>query len=268
MKTESPPTKRISAAPMAHGPEVQVRGFIERVGREALAWALDGAALDPTVTSAELAAYLDRCVLAGIRAVCVLPRHMAEARARLDERSSPLDLCGVVDFPLGANPPAEKEAEAARLIAQGADELDAVMSLGLLRAGRSARVLEELRRLRAVADERVLKIIIETPLLNNDQMARAAELCLEAGVDCVKTSTGFHGPTQLTDVRLLREVIGSELDLKAAGGIRTLEDAARFFEAGANRLGASRAPDILAEFDRNRNGNPMPDGTDPCRPNP
>ncbi|OGD73724.1 MAG: deoxyribose-phosphate aldolase [Candidatus Coatesbacteria bacterium RBG_13_66_14] len=228
------------------------REFIGRVGREALAWALDGAALDPTVTSAELSDYLDRCALAGIKAVCVLPRHMVEARAGIDDRGFALDLCGVVDFPLGANPPDEKEAEAGRLVAQGADELDAVMSLGLLRAGRNGRVIDELRRLKAVAGPRVLKIIIETPLLTDDQKARAAELCLEAGVDCVKTSTGFHGPTKPADVRLVREVIGSEMDLKAAGGIRTLEDAALFFEAGANRIGARTAPDIMAEFDRLR----------------
>ncbi|HUT97649.1 MAG TPA: deoxyribose-phosphate aldolase [bacterium] len=258
MKTSSPPTGRVSAAPEVRETERPGWGFIGRIGRKALAWALDGAALDPAVTSVELACYLDRCALAGIKAVCVLPRHMAEARARIDDRGSALDLCGVVDFPLGTRSVSEKEAEAGRLIAQGADELDAVMSLGLLRAGRSGRVLEELRRLKAVAGSRVLKIIIETPLLTNNQKARAAELCLEAGVDYVKTSTGFHGPTKLADVRLIREVIGSELDVKAAGGIRTLDDAARFFEAGANRIGARTAPDIMAEFDslqeREQNG--------------
>jgi len=265
METGSPPMGRINDT----STEEPVQGFIGRIDREALAWALDGAALDPTVTSVELADYLDRCALAGIRAVCVLPRHLAEARARVDDRGFALDLCGVVDFPLGANPPAQKEAEAGRLIDGGADELDAVMSLGLLRSGRYRELLDELRRLKAVAGPRVLKIIIETPLLTNDLKARAAEFCLEAGADCVKTSTGFHGPTKTADVRLVREVVGSELDIKAAGGIRTLDDAARFFEAGANRLGASRAPDILAEFDRNRDGNRMGstfNWTDPCRP--
>jgi deoxyribose-phosphate aldolase len=256
MKTGSPTTGRISAEATACGSAGPVRGLIGRIGREALAWALDGAALDPTVTSAELADYLDRCALAGIKAVCVLPRHLAEARARIDDRGLALDLCGVVDFPLGANPPAEKEAEAERLIAAGADELDAVMSLGLLRAGRCAELLKELRRLKAVAGPQVVKIIIETPLLTDVQKARAAELCLEAGVDCVKTSTGFHGPTKTGDVRLVREVVGSELDVKAAGGVRTLDDAAGFFEAGANRLGASRAPEIMAEFDRRRGREP------------
>jgi deoxyribose-phosphate aldolase len=250
MKMGSPPTGRVFSPPRQFASRTdQPRGLIGRIGRKALAWALDGAALDPAVTSVELAEYLDRCAEAKIKAVCVLPRHMVEARARIDDRGFALDLCGVVDFPQGARPATEKEAEAGRLIAQGADELDAVMSLRLLRTGRGGQVLEELRRLKAVVGPRVLKIIIETPLLTNDQKAQAAELCLEAGVDCVKTSTGFHGPTKPADVRLVREVIGSELDLKAAGGIRTLEDTARFFEAGANRIGARTAPDIMAEFD-------------------
>jgi len=250
MKTGSPPTGKVSAAPPVRETAGPGWGFIGRIGRKALAWALDGAALDPAVNSIELAEYLDRCAEAKIKAVCVLPRHMAEARARIDDRGFALDLCGVVDFPLGAGSAKEKATEAGRLIAQGADELDAVMSLGLLRSGRLRELLDELRRLKAVAGPRVLKIIIETPLLNDDQKARAAELCLEAGVDCVKTSTGFHGPTKPADVRLVREVVGSELDVKAAGGIRTLEDTARFFEAGANRIGARTAPYIMAEFDR------------------
>ncbi|MCX7021173.1 MAG: deoxyribose-phosphate aldolase [bacterium] len=252
MKTGSPPRERVSTPPEVQETAGPGWGFIGRIGRKALAWALDGAALNSTVTSVELADYLDRCASAGIRAVCVLPRHLAEARARIDDRGFPLYLCGVVDFPLGVRPAPEKEAEAGRLIAAGADELDAVMNLDLLRAGRCGEVLEDLRRLRAVAGPRVLKIIIETPLLTNDQKAQAAELCIEADVDCVKTSTGCHGPTKTADVRLVREVVGSELDIKAAGGIRTLDDTARFFEAGANRIGASTAPDIMAEFDRTR----------------
>jgi deoxyribose-phosphate aldolase len=252
MKTGSPPTRRISDAPEVRETTGSGWGFIGRIDRKALAWALDGAALDPKVTSPELAEYLDRCAEAKIKTACVLPRHMNEARARIDDRGWTLDLCGVVDFPQGANPVAEKTAEAARLISAGADELDAVMSLGLLRTGRLKELLEELRRLKAVAGHRILKIIIEAPLLTNDQKARAAELCLEAGVDCVKTATGFHGPTKPADVRLVREVVGSELDVKAAGGIRTLEDTALFFEAGANRIGARTAPDIMDEFDKLR----------------
>ncbi len=246
MRMNGPPKGRSRAALAVRAKGESDWGLISR---EALAWSLDGAALDPTTTSAGLETYLDRCSTAGIKAVCVLPHHLVEARRWIADHGSELDLCGVVDFPLGANPIEEKVAEAGWLIARGADELDAVMSLGLLRAGRYDRLLEELWRLRTVAGSHVLKIIIETPLLSNGLKARAAELCLEAGVDYVKTSTGFHGPVKPTDVRLIRKVVGTELDIKAAGGIRTLRDVARFFEAGANRIGASSAPEIVAELD-------------------
>ncbi|MCK4594627.1 deoxyribose-phosphate aldolase [bacterium] len=250
MRMNEPPKGRSSAALAVRGKDESDWGLIGRINREALVWSLDGAALDPTTTSADLGTYLDRCARAGIKAVCVLPCHLVEARRWITDHGWELDLCGVVDFPLGANPIEEKVAEAGRLIARGADELDAVMSLGLLRAGRNDRVLEELWQLRTVAGSRVLKIIIETPLLSNGLKVRAAELCLEAGVDYVKTSTGFHGPVKPADVQLIREVVGTELDIKVAGGIRTLGDVARFFEAGANRIGASAAPEIVAEFDR------------------
>lgn len=249
MGMNRPPKGRSSAPLAVRGKGESAWGLIGRISREALAWSLDGAALSPATTSADLGVYLDRCARAGIKAVCVLPRHLVEACRWIADHGCELDLCGVVDFPLGANPVEEKAAEAGRLIARGADELDTVMNLSLLLAGRNDQILEELRRLRTVAGSRVLKVIIETPLLSNGLKVRAAELCLEADVDYVKTSTGFHGPVKPADVQLIRGVVGTELDIKAAGGIRTLRDVARFFEAGANRIGASAAPEIVAEFD-------------------
>lgn len=223
--------------------------FLGRLSRRSLCWAIDAALLHPAATEAELDDVVDECLALGVKALCVLPRHLTRARRRIDAAGDGLDLCGVVDFPLGSHSTPEKVEEARRLLSDGADELDAVINLGWLRGRRLDCLRRELEALRAVAAGRVLKIIVECPLLDEDETYTVAELCLEAGVDYVKSATGTRGATTVEHVQLLRNAVGTGADVKASGGISGLDDAAAMFEAGANRLGTSRARVILAEFD-------------------
>ncbi len=159
----------------------------------------------------------------------------------------------VLGFPLGASLTATKVAEARHAARAGALDLDMVLNIGALRSGHHAAVGEEIRRLAEAAhgEGAILKVILETALLNDAEKRIAALLSLEAGAEFVKTSTGFSssGATE-ADVRLLREAVGSRCGVKASGGIRTLADALRMAAAGANRIGASASVAILAEYDR------------------
>lgn len=228
--------------------------LIRRIDRDALAWAIDAALLRPDAAADDLVDCVEECLSLGVKALCMLPRQLRRARSLVDSADGGLDLCGVVDFPLGSHSTEEKVAEARRLINAGADELDAVINLGWLKSRRLDELRRELDALRRIASSKVLKIIVECPLLDADEAAMAAELCLEAGVDYVKTGTGTRGAATTEHVFILRSAVGSSLDVKAAGGIRSLRDAAAMFEAGANRLGTSSAARIIAEHDELNQG--------------
>jgi deoxyribose-phosphate aldolase len=230
------------------------RSLLERISRASLAWTIDAALLGPAATRTELESCVADCLELGVKGLCVLPRHLAAARRLIDGAGGGLDLIGVVDFPLGGRPTARKVAEIGELLDAGADELDAVPDLSLLKTRRTRELAAELAELRRAARGRVLKIILECPLLEPEEMARGAELCLEAGAEFVKTATGTRGATRTDHVQVLRNAVGTAMDVKAAGGIRSLNDAAALFEAGANRLGTSRPRELLEEFERRREG--------------
>ncbi len=241
------------------------RKLLERIDEKALAWAIDAAWLRPEAAPETLEPYLAECASVAVKGVCVRSDKLAEARQLINRANWELDLIGVVDFPEGTSDIEVKAAEARQLIQSGADELDAVISVDALRRGDTAYLLEELTALRDAAGERVLKVIIECPLLNEEQKILAAELCLDTGVDFVKTATGFNPYpfkkprkrllAHFRDVLLLRGVVGSQLDVKAAGGIRSLYDATALLEAGANRLGVSQPAILIEEYNRLKRGN-------------
>ncbi len=154
----------------------------------------------------------------------------------------------VLGFPLGASLPVTKAAEALHCAQAGALDLDMVLSVGALLSGHSTAVHDEIRELATIAhaEGAILKVILETSLLSDEQKRTAATLCLEAGADYIKTSTGFSGGgATVADVRLLREAVGQHCGVKASGGIRTLGDAVALVTAGASRLGASASVAIL-----------------------
>ena len=203
-----------------------------------LAKYIDHTLLKPTATPADIERLCREADEHFFYAVCVNPGFVTTARKALG--SSPVRVAAVIGFPLGANAPQVKAAEAALAVSQGADELDMVIPVGRALAGDWDAVAADVRAVREAAPDAVLKVILETGYLDEAQIRRAAEAALAGGADFLKTSTGF-GPrgASLEDVRLLAEVAGGRAKVKAAGGIRTREDAWKMIEAGASRLGTS-----------------------------
>ena len=170
--------------------------------------------------------------------VCVPPSYTAQAKAYVGDR---LAVCTVIGFPNGYSTTAVKCFEAADAVENGADEIDMVINIGWAKDRRWDELLEEIRRVKAACGGRVLKVIVETCLLTEEEKIRLCEIVTASGADFIKTSTGFStGGAAREDIRLFREHIGPGVKIKAAGGIAGLEDAAAFLELGADRLGTSR----------------------------
>ncbi len=161
---------------------------------------------------------------------------------------SDVAVCTVVGFPLGAMDTESKAYEAEKAVADGADEIDMVINIGYLKSGMTSEVLEDIKAVRKATEGKVLKVIIETCLLSDDEKRTACELSAEAGADFVKTSTGFStGGATEHDVALMRSVVGDKLGVKASGGIRDYKKAKAMIDAGANRIGASAGIAIVKE---------------------
>jgi deoxyribose-phosphate aldolase len=179
----------------------------------------------------------------GFASVCV-NGSFTELVAR-ELKGSGVKTCVVVGFPLGAGTSAAKAFETADAVSRGAEEIDMVISVGRLRSGETAAVREDIRAVVQAAEGALVKVIIETCLLTDEQKELACRLAEEAGAHFVKTSTGFStGGATVEDVALMRRVVGDRLGVKASGGIRTREDAERMIAAGASRIGASASVTI------------------------
>lgn len=170
--------------------------------------------------------------------VCIPPCFVERAKAYVGEK---LKICTVIGFPNGYNTTAVKVFETQDAIAKGADEIDMVINIGMLRQGDDEGVTEEIRQIKKACGDKILKVIIETCLLTEEEKVRMCKNVTNAGADYIKTSTGFSSTgATLPDVRLMRENVGENVLVKAAGGISGLEDAQAFLDAGASRLGTSR----------------------------
>ena len=157
-------------------------------------------------------------------------------------------VCTVVGFPLGAMEASSKAGEAADAVRNGADEIDMVINIGFLKSGMKDEVLEDMKAVRAACSGSILKVIIETCLLTDDEKREACVLAEKAGADFVKTSTGFSkGGATVHDVALMRSVVGDRLGVKASGGVRDYATAKAMIEAGATRIGASAGIAIARE---------------------
>ena len=170
--------------------------------------------------------------------VCIPPCYVKPAKEYVGDK---LKICTVIGFPNGYNTTEVKVFETERAILEGADEIDMVINIGLLKAKCDDQVCDEIRKIKTACGEKILKVIIETCLLMEDEKLRMCDLVTKAGADYIKTSTGFSkaGAT-LDDVRLMRKNVGDNVKVKAAGGISGLEDAQKFLDEGADRLGTSR----------------------------
>ncbi len=200
--------------------------------------ACDHTLLTQTATWEEIREICDDGIRYGTASVCIPPSYVARAKAYVGDR---LKICTVIGFPNGYNTAAVKCFEAEDAIKNGADEIDTVINLGDLRGGRDEEILSELCALKAVCGEKILKVIIETCLLTEDEKRRMCRIVTASGADYIKTSTGFStGGATRADVVLLRREVGAEVKVKAAGGISGLADAEAFLALGADRLGTSR----------------------------
>lgn len=178
--------------------------------------------------------------------ICLEPCWVELAAERL--KGSDVKVCTVIGFPLGATTSATKAFEAKEAVANGADEVDMVLNIGALKSGDEEMVLKDMKAVREAVPSAVVKVIIETCLLTDQEKKTACRLAKEASLDFVKTSTGFStGGATVEDVRLMREAVGEEMGVKASGGIRTKETAEAMIEAGATRIGASKTAAILGE---------------------
>ena len=211
-----------------------------------LASLIDHTLLKPEATEAEVLRYCEEAARFRFCSVCVNPVHVATVARAL--RGSGVKTCSVVGFPLGATTPDDKAAETANAVRNGADEIDMVIAVGALREGRPDVVRADIAAVRAACPGKVLKVIIETCLLDEAQKRAACRLAAEAGADFVKTSTGFStGGATVADVALMRGVVGDALGVKASGGIRTLEAAQAMIAAGASRIGASSGVALVTQ---------------------
>jgi deoxyribose-phosphate aldolase len=217
---------------------------------EDIARAIDHTLLRPNATSEEILKLCAEAREFGFATVCVNPIWVGLAAHELG-RGTPVKICSVVGFPLGATPPENKALETRRAIREGAEEIDMVINVGALKGGDDAAVLKDIRAVvEACRDGSALcKVIIEAALLTDEEKRRACRLARRARAHFVKTSTGF-GPGGATahDVALMaEEVAGAGMEVKAAGGIRSFTDAKRMIEAGASRIGASAGVAIVRE---------------------
>ncbi len=211
-----------------------------------LAKVIDHTLLKPAATRAQIETLCREAAEHGFCSVCVNPYWVALAAQLL--KGTGVKTCTVIGFPLGANTTAVKVFEAKNALENGADELDMVINIGALKSKDYDTVLQDIRALRDLGDNFVLKVIIETSELTDEEKVKACELAAEAKADFVKTSTGFAGGgATVHDVALMKKSIPAGMQVKASGGVRTREDAEAMIAAGATRLGASSGIKIVEE---------------------
>ena len=200
-----------------------------------------------TATWEEIRAICDDGMKYKTASVCIPPCYVKQAKEYVGDR---LAICTVIGFPNGDSTTAVKCFETAEALREGADEIDMVIHVGDLKAGNDDKILEEIRAIKKVCGDKILKVIIETCLLNEDEKLRMCRIVTESGADYIKTSTGFStaGATR-EDVALMRANVGAHVKVKAAGGIASLDDAEDFINLGADRLGTSRVVKIIKNTD-------------------
>ena len=204
---------------------------------------VDHTLLSVTATREEIRALCDDAARYGTASVCIPPSYVSFAAAYLKGR---VKVCTVIGFPNGYSAAEVKAFEAAKAVEDGADEIDMVINVGFLKDGRTDEVAAEIALVRRATEGKILKVIVETCLLTEEEKIQMCRIVGEAGADYIKTSTGFStGGATFEDVKLFAEHVKKPLRIKAAGGIKTLEDAEKFIALGADRLGTSRVVKII-----------------------
>ena len=208
---------------------------------------VDHTLLVQTATWAQIREILDDAMKYHTASACIPAAYVKQAAEYVQGR---LPICTVIGFPNGYSTTETKVFEAKNAIENGAREIDMVINVGFLKDGRYEEVEEEIRKIHEACDGKILKVIIETCLLTDDEKIKICELVTKAGAEFIKTSTGFStaGAT-FADVKLMKEHVGEGVKVKAAGGISSFDDAEEFMRLGADRLGTSRLVKIMKQTD-------------------
>lgn len=206
---------------------------------------VDHTLLTPTATWEEIKTLCDEAMTYQTASVCIPPRFVQKAKAYVGDK---MKICTVIGFPNGYSTKAVKIFETKTALNEGADEIDMVIPIGKLKEKNYAEITEEIRAIKEVCGEKILKVIIETCLLTEEEKIQMCHIVTEAKADYIKTSTGFsNGGATFEDVALFSKHIGDSVKIKAAGGISSMTDAEKFIQLGASRLGTSRIVKLVKE---------------------
>lgn len=212
--------------------------------QEIIAKSIDHTLLKPDATFAQIHHLVEEAKQYRFFSVCVNPSYVATCAELL--KGSGVQVCTVIGFPLGASSSATKAFETSHAIKDGAHEIDMVINIGALKSQKLLLVEEDIRDVVFAAEGKVVKVIIETSLLTDEEKVLACQIAEKAGASFVKTSTGFNGGgATVEDIKLMRESVSSKVEVKASGGIRDLETAKKMLAAGASRLGTSAGVSIV-----------------------
>lgn len=204
---------------------------------------VDHTLLTQTATWKEIKQILDDSIKYEVASACIPASYVKRAKEYVDSK---LAICTVIGFPNRYSTTAVKVFETEDAIKNGADEIDMVINIGDVKNGDYQSILEEIKKIKKACGKKVLKVIIETCLLTEEEKIKMCKVVTESGAEYIKTSTGFStGGATFEDVALMKKFVGENVKIKAAGGISSLEDAEKFMELGANRLGTSRIVKII-----------------------
>lgn len=211
---------------------------------------IDHTLLKPDSTREQIDKILEEAKKYQFKSVCINPTHVSYASQQLLDTD--VLVCTVIGFPLGATTTDVKVFETENAIKNGASEIDMVINIGALKDQRYDEVQKDIEGVIAAANGKTVKVIIETVLFTDEEKVKACELAEKAGATFVKTSTGFAGGGATPeDVKLMKDTVGNRLEVKASGGVRSLEDFEKMIEAGATRIGASAGVQIIEGLDSN-----------------
>ena len=219
------------------------------ISKKQLAKMIDYTQIKPTATKNDIEKLCKEAEKYGFGCVCVNSMYVSLANQLL--KGTDVKVCSTVGFPFGATLPEVKAFEAERVVEKGALEIDMVINVGALKSGdyeTAKKDIEAVVNVKRSHSDLVIKVIIETGYLTTQEKIMACRLAKEAEADFVKTSTGLVGGATVEDVKLMRETVGKDMGVKAAGGIRTFKEALAMIEAGANRIGTSTGPAIIEGF--------------------
>ncbi|TYB79689.1 deoxyribose-phosphate aldolase [Bizionia myxarmorum] len=212
---------------------------------------IDHTLLKPSATQKDIRTLCEEARKHRFYSVCVNGFYVPLAKELLSKSS--VKICAVVGFPLGASATEVKVFEAEKAVEQGADEIDMVINIGMLKSKNYVNVYTDIRDVKVAIGSKILKVIIEISELSKNEIIKACQICLDAKADFIKTSTGFSksGAT-LTAVKMIRKTVKDAAKIKASGGIRTLEMAKKYIEAGVDRIGASAGVAMMEELEKKK----------------